>query len=407
MMNLYKLINASQNPPIDYDYDSISFADLYLTSHLASAYCGIEYKSYPNATTIIGTDIDIINQEYYNKRINFDKNKYGNDAHWELNGPISNKILNKELYRRAMSKDFNFLLSIEPNCDTIITHPNCPYDIDSLGTYVDDNSGNIEPLIDADHLINFINKSKKPEYFQGIEFTHFRTPEFFKFIEDNGLDYKKLNCSTIMPGLDYPMPYGLLEMSVQEKIVDNKYYITFTSQIPTFDAYIKKIQRPKEYTYYKLGRNSIITPADIKADTNKLIRLFLISLLTSIITLELQIIDEKVAITDRAYRFYGDLTGIEAMHKFTRNGIYNLEEQANFMYTSNMHMSTEELMKQATLKKLARGILDGEIDPAGVTSIDVNPATNFDCYLLNNSKDKIKDYGEKYTQLVAESIYLV
>lgn len=399
MMNLYKLINASQNPPIEYDYDSISFADLYLN------YKGKDLLNIHNMYPSV--ELGVINQEYYNDRINFDKSKYGNDSHWELNGPISNEILNKELYKRAISKDFKFLLSVESNYDTIITHPNCPYDIDSLGTYLDDNSGNIEPLIDEKHLVNFIDKSAKTNAFQGIEFTHFRTPKFFEFIEKNGINYKKLNCSAIMPGLDYPMPYGLLEMSVKENIINDKYYITFTSQLPIFDAYTKKIQKTKEYNYYKLDRNSIITPADIKADTNKLIRLFLISLLTSVITLELQIIDEKVVITNRACRYYGALTGIEAMHKFTRNGIYNLEEQANFMYTGNTYMSTEELMKQATLKKLAQGILDGEIDPAGVTSIDVNPDTNFDCYLLDNNKDKTKDYGEKYAQLLTKSINLV
>ena len=399
MMNLYKLINASQNPPIEYDYDNISFADLYLN------YKGNDILKMHNICPSV--DTGIINQEYYNDRINFDKSKYGNDSHWELNGPISNEKLNKELYKRAISKDFKFLLSIESNYDTIITHPNCPYDIDSLITYLDDNSGNIEPLIDEEHLINFIDKSDKTNAFQGIEFTNFRTPKFFEFIEKNGLDYKKLNYSAIMPGLDYPMPYGLLEMSVKENIINDKYYITFTSQLPIFDAYIKKIQRTKEYTYYKLDKNSVITPADIKANANKLIRLLLISLLTSIITLELQIIDEKIIITDRAYKFYGALTGIEAMHKFTRNGIYNLEEQANFIYTGTNYMSTEELMKQATLKKLAQGILDGEIDPAGVTSIDVNSATNFDCYLLDNNKDKIKEYGEKYTELLAKSINLV
>lgn len=399
MMNLYKLINASQNPPIEYDYDSISFADLYLN------YKGKDLLKTHNMHPSV--ELGVINQEYYNNRINFDSSKYGNDSHWELNGPISNEILNKELYKRAISNDFKFLLSIESNYDTIITHPNCPYDIDSLGTYLDDNSGNIEPLIDEKHLINFIDKSDKTNIFQGIEFTHFRTPKFFEFIEENGVNYKKLNCSAIMPGLDYPMPYGLLEMSVKENIKNDKYYITFTSQLPIFDAYTKKIQKTKEYTYYKLDRNSIITPADIKADTNKLIRLFLISLLTSVITLELQIIDEKVVITNRTCRYYGALTGIEAMHKFTRNGIYDLEEQANFVYTGANYMSTEELMKQATLKKLAQGILDGEIDPASVTSIDVNPDTNFDCYLLDNNKDKIKDYGEKYTQLLTKSISLV
>lgn len=344
-------------------YKSISFAEVFIDNIS---------KSYTTPYDF-GQEVQDINNKVIDKFKNLSVAYNNEDIIWNNNGPIPNEILQKELYKPVMSKDFKTLMSFEKDFDTVVTNSKFAYDLDTFTEYIDRITNTQDVITIASKMEELMHNDSafNDKEYQTIRFSNDYTPEFYKFAKKNDINPNLIN--GIQSNLNYPLPMTLFETSVNEEVIDNSYYITFTSQIPIFTQAAKMVFNSGDYDYYRVDRKSIKSYGDAVAYRNDMLRYNLITLLTLISTIKIDIINGEFKITDKHTRFFGKLQGLEVMNKLKRNHINDLEAQANFKFDTSKPLSFDYVMEQSLKKQIAKNALNGEYD---------NPGTMF--YVGNN-----------------------
>lgn len=386
-------------------YKSISFAEVFIDT------IDDTYKVEQN----YNIDLDNITNTVIDKFKNLSTANDAGDVKWNNNGPIPNDILQKELYKPVLSKDFKTLMSFEDDYDTVVTNSRFVYDIDSFSEYIDNITDTRDVITIASKMKDLIadtNKFNSKEY-QTIQFSAEYTPKFYKFAKKNEVNLKNIN--GIQSNLDYPLPMTLFETSVHENIINNSYYITFTSQIPVFTQAAKMIFNSGDYDYYRVDDKSIKTYGDAVAYRNDAIRYNLITLLTLITTVKIDIVGDEFKITDKYTKFFGKLSGLEVMNKLKRNHINDLEAQANFKFDTSKPLTFDYIMEQSLKKQIAQNALNGEYENTGTMfHVNNNISTllpgciqeQFDKYLIDKEEPILINQANEFAKILTNSLEL-
>lgn len=386
-------------------YKSISFAEVFIDNIS---------KSYTTPYDF-GQEVQDINNKVIDKFKNLSVAYNNEDIIWNNNGPIPNEILQKELYKPVMSKDFKTLMSFEKDFDTVVTNSKFAYDLDTFTEYIDRITNTQDVITIASKMEELMHNDSafNNKEYQTIRFSNDYTPEFYKFAKKNDINPNLIN--GIQSNLDYPLPMTLFETSVNEEVIDNSYYITFTSQIPIFTQAAKMVFNSGDYDYYRVDRKSIKSYGDAVAYRNDMLRYNLITLLTLISTIKIDIINGEFKITDKHTRFFGKLQGLEVMNKLKRNHINDLEAQANFKFDTSKPLSFDYVMEQSLKKQIAKNALNGEYDnPGTMFHVGNNIDTllpgciqeKFDLHLIKDEEPLIIAQANSFATILNNSIKL-
>lgn len=386
-------------------YKSISFAEVFIDNIS---------KSYTTPYDF-GQEVQDINNKVIDKFKNLSVAYNNEDIIWNNNGPIPNEILQKELYKPVMSKDFKTLMSFEKDFDTVVTNSKFAYDLDTFTEYIDRITNTQDVITIASKMEELMHNDSafNDKEYQTIRFSNDYTPEFYKFAKKNDINPNLIN--GIQSNLDYPLPMTLFETSVNEEMIDNSYYITFTSQIPIFTQAAKMVFNSGDYDYYRVDRKSIKSYGDAVAYRNDMLRYNLITLLTLISTIKIDIINGEFKITDKHTRFFGKLQGLEVMNKLKRNHINDLEAQANFKFDTSKPLSFDYVMEQSLKKQIAKNALNGEYDnPGTMFHVGNNIDTllpgciqeKFDLHLIKDEEPLIIAQANSFATILNNSIKL-
>lgn len=386
-------------------YKSISFAEVFIDNIS---------KSYTTPYDF-GQEVQDINNKVIDKFKNLSVVYNNEDIIWNNNGPIPNEILQKELYKPVMSKDFKTLMSFEKDFDTVVTNSKFAYDLDTFTEYIDRITNTQDVITIASKMEELMHNDSafNNKEYQTIRFSNDYTPEFYKFAKKNDINPNLIN--GIQSNLDYPLPMTLFETSVNEEVIDNSYYITFTSQIPIFTQAAKMVFNSGDYDYYRVDRKSIKSYGDAVAYRNDMLRYNLITLLTLISTIKIDIINGEFKITDKHTRFFGKLQGLEVMNKLKRNHINDLEAQANFKFDTSKPLSFDYVMEQSLKKQIAKNALNGEYDnPGTMFHVGNNIDTllpgciqeKFDLHLIKDEEPLIIAQANSFATILNNSIKL-
>lgn len=386
-------------------YKSISFAEVFIDNIS---------KSYTTPYDF-GQEVQDINNKVIDKFKNLSVAYNNEDIIWNNNGPIPNEILQKELYKPVMSKDFKTLMSFEKDFDTVVTNSKFAYDLDTFTEYIDRITNTQDVITIASKMEELMHNDSafNDKEYQTIRFSNDYTPEFYKFAKKNDINPNLIN--GIQSNLDYPLPMTLFETSVNEEVIDNSYYITFTSQIPIFTQAAKMVFNSGDYDYYRVDRKSIKSYGDVVAYRNDMLRYNLITLLTLISTIKIDIINGEFKITDKHTRFFGKLQGLEVMNKLKRNHINDLEAQANFKFDTSKPLSFDYVMEQSLKKQIAKNALNGEYDnPGTMFHVGNNIDTllpgciqeKFDLHLIKDEEPLIIAQANSFATILNNSIKL-
>lgn len=386
-------------------YKSISFAEVFIDNIS---------KSYTTPYDF-GQEVQDINNKVIDKFKNLSVAYNNEDIIWNNNGPIPNEILQKELYKPVMSKDFKTLMSFEKDFDTVVTNSKFAYDLDTFTEYIDRITNTQDVITIASKMEELMHNDSafNDKEYQTIRFSNDYTPEFYKFAKKNDINPNLIN--GIQSNLDYPLPMTLFETSVNEEVIDNSYYITFTSQIPIFTQAAKMVFNSGDYDYYRVDRKSIKSYGDAVAYRNDMLRYNLITLLTLISTIKIDIINGEFKITDKHTRFFGKLQGLEVMNKLKRNHINDLEAQANFKFDTSKPLSFDYVMEQSLKKQIAKNALNGEYDnPGTMFHVGNNIDTllpgciqeKFDLHLIKDEEPLIIVQANSFATILNNSIKL-
>lgn len=386
-------------------YKSISFAEVFIDNIS---------KSYTTPYDF-GQEVQDINNKVIDKFKNLSVAYNNEDIIWNNNGPIPNEILQKELYKPVMSKDFKTLMSFEKDFDTVVTNSKFAYDLDTFTEYIDRITNTQDVITIASKMEELMHNDSafNDKEYQTIRFSNDYTPEFYKFAKKNDINPNLIN--GIQSNLDYPLPMTLFETSVNEEVIDNSYYITFTSQIPIFTQAAKMVFNSGDYDYYRVDRKSIKSYGDAVAYRNDMLRYNLITLLTLISTIKIDIINGEFKITDKHTRFFGKLQGLEVMNKLKRNHINDLEAQANFKFDTSKPLSFDYVMEQSLKKQIAKNALNGEYDnPGTMFHVGNNIDTllpgciqeKFDLHLIKDEEPLIIAQANSFATILNNSIKL-
>lgn len=386
-------------------YKSISFAEVFIDNIS---------KSYTTPYDF-GQEVQDINNKVIDKFKNLSVAYNNEDIIWNNNGPIPNEILQKELYKPVMSKDFKTLMSFEKDFDTVVTNSKFAYDLDTFTEYIDRITNTQDVITIASKMEELMHNDSafNDKEYQTIRFSNDYTPAFYKFAKKNDINPNLIN--GIQSNLDYPLPMTLFETSVNEEVIDNSYYITFTSQIPIFTQAAKMVFNSGDYDYYRVDRKSIKSYGDAVAYRNDMLRYNLITLLTLISTIKIDIINGEFKITDKHTRFFGKLQGLEVMNKLKRNHINDLEAQANFKFDTSKPLSFDYVMEQSLKKQIAKNALNGEYDnPGTMFHVGNNIDTllpgciqeKFDLHLIKDEEPLIIAQANSFATILNNSIKL-